>query len=67
MEIVLAVATFSIMPFNLLAGILGENLVIPEQITGAVFSFYTVNAVAAGCCLLIFYLILLYMRYRRLI
>jgi len=48
MEIVLAVATFAIMPFNLVAGILGENLVIPEQITHSVTQFYGVNVVAAA-------------------
>ena len=67
MEIVLAVATFAIMPFNLLAGILGENLVIPSEITGGVGQFYGVNAVAATVCLLTFYAIILYMRYTKLI
>jgi Mg2+ and Co2+ transporter CorA len=67
MEIILAVATFSIMPFNLLAGVLGENLVIPEQITGAVSQFYVVNAVATLCCVTVFYSIFYYMKYRRLI
>lgn len=66
-EIVLAVATFAIMPFNLLAGILGENLVIPDQITGSVSQFWTVNVVAGVACLLVFYAVVMYMRYRRLI
>ncbi len=67
MEIVLSVATFAIMPFNLLAGILGENLIIPEQITGSVSQFYGVNVVAAAVCLSVFYAIILYMRYTKLI
>lgn len=67
MEIILAVATFAIMPFNLVAGILGENLVIPEQITGSVSQFWGVNIVAAVVCTLIFYVIILYMRYSKLI
>lgn len=67
MEIVLAVATFAIMPFNLMAGILGENLIIPEQITGSVSQFYGVNVIAGTICLSIFYIIILYMRYTKLI
>jgi Mg2+ and Co2+ transporter CorA len=67
MEIVLAVATFAIMPFNLMAGILGENLIIPEQITGSVSQFYGVNVIAGAICLSIFYIIILYMRYTKLI
>jgi hypothetical protein len=66
-EIVLSVATFSIMPFNLLAGVLGENLIIPEQITGSVSQFFGVNIAATCFCCLIFYVITLYMRYTKLI
>jgi len=66
-EIVLSVATFSIMPFNLLAGILGENLIIPEQITGSVGQFFGVNIAATVFCLFIFNVIVLYMRYTKLI
>ena len=66
-EVILTVASFAIMPFNLLAGILGENLIIPEQITGSVGQFYGVNLVATALCLFIFYLFTLYMRYKKLI
>jgi Mg2+ and Co2+ transporter CorA len=66
-EIVLSVATFAIMPFNLLAGVLGENLIIPEQITGSVSQFFGVNIAATVFCCLIFYVITLYMRYTKLI
>jgi hypothetical protein len=66
-EIVLSVATFSIMPFNLLAGVLGENLIIPEQITGSVSQFFAVNIAATAFCFFIFNLITLYMRYTKLI
>lgn len=67
MDIILSVAAFAIMPFNLMAGILGENLVIPEEITGSVYQFYGVNFIAACFCGLLFYLIMLYMRFTKLI
>lgn len=67
MDIILSVATFAIMPFNLVAGILGENLIIPEQITSSVSQFFGVNIFAATCCLLTFYGIMLYMRLTKLI
>ncbi|WPT14120.1 Magnesium transporter MRS2-3 [Picochlorum sp. SENEW3] len=67
MDIILSVATFAIMPFNLVAGILGENLIIPEQITSSVSQFFGVNIFAAVCCLLTFYGIMLYMKLTKLI
>eukprot|EP00889_Picochlorum_renovo_P008442 jgi/Picre1/35472/NNA_002934.t1 len=67
MDIILSVATFAIMPFNLVAGILGENLIIPEQITSSVSQFFGVNIFAAVCCLLSFYGIMLYMKLTKLI
>lgn len=67
MDIILSVATFAIMPFNLVAGILGENLIIPEQITSSVSQFFGVNIFAALCCLLTFYGIMLYMKLTKLI
>jgi Mg2+ and Co2+ transporter CorA len=67
MDIILSVATFAIMPFNLLAGILGENLVIPQQITKSVSEFFGVNAIAAAVCLIVFYSLMLYMKLTKLI
>lgn len=67
LDIILTAAAFSIAPFNLLAGILGENLVIPPQLTRDVLRFYVLNGVAALLCCSFFYAILRYMRYRRLI
>lgn len=67
LEIILTAATFSIAPFNLLAGILGENLVIPRQLTESVQRFYVLNAMAFMTCFAVFYLILVYMRYKKLI
>lgn len=66
-EVILTVATFSLLPFNLLAGILGENLIIPEQITGSVTQFYGVNLATTAACTLIFYVITLYMRHAKLL
>ena len=67
MDIILSVAAFALMPFNLVAGILGENLIIPEQITGKVSQFYTVNIVAALICMMTFYGIMVYMRSTKVI
>ena len=63
----LSVAAFAIMPFNLVAGILGENLVIPEQITTSVTQFFGVNIIAGTVCLLTFYAIMLYMKLSKLL
>ena len=66
-EVILTVATFAIMPFNLVAGILGENLIIPEQITGSVSQFYGVNLIAGAVCFMVFYMATLYMRMKKLL
>ena len=49
------------------AGVLGENLVIPGYLTQSVRAFYILNAIALSCCFIIFYSIVLYMRWRHLI
>ncbi|KDD73567.1 hypothetical protein H632_c2049p1 [Helicosporidium sp. ATCC 50920] len=67
LDILLTAAAFAIAPFNLMAGILGENLVIPEFLTGTVDRFYAVNALAAVFCMLGFSLFLTYMRRRKLV
>ena len=66
LEIILTAATFAITPFNLLAGVLGENLVIPEQLTSGVKGFYATNAVMFCLCVGVFSSIMLYMRLRRM-
>eukprot|EP00887_Chlorella_sp_A99_P006328 scaffold3.g6328.t1 len=48
-------------------GIMGENLVIPSQLTRSVSGFYALNAAALAGCFAIFYSIILYMRWRKLI
>ncbi|KAL4458472.1 hypothetical protein ABPG75_013337 [Micractinium tetrahymenae] len=67
LDIVLTAASFAIAPFNLLAGILGENLVIPPFLTTSVSRFWVLNACALLCCLTFFYSIIMYMRWRKLI
>jgi magnesium transporter len=46
LDIVLTAASFALAPFNLMAGILGENLVIPPLLTASVNKFWVVNATA---------------------
>ena len=49
-----------------IAGILGENLIIPERITKDVTGFVVVNLTTLGVCLLFFTGLMVYIRYRRL-
>lgn len=65
-DIVLSVATFALMPFNMVSGMLGENLILPEPITGSVKQFIGVNAASAMICFLAFYGIMLYMKLYKL-
>lgn len=67
LDIILTAAAFSIAPFNLLAGILGENLVIPSFLTQDVSRFWSLNLVAGTLCMVSFAFFIRYMRYRRLI
>ena len=66
-EVLLSVATFALLPFNLMAGVLGENLIIPDEIKASVEQFYGINLVATGVCGLIFYIIIVYMRFTKLL
>jgi hypothetical protein len=50
----------------LLAGILGENLVLPPAITKTVWNFAEVNGVTLAFCLCFFMSIMAYIRWRRL-
>ena len=66
-EIILTLATFCIVPWNLLAGILGENLPLPEQITTNVGKFFLVNTIAGVLCLAIFYGVMIWMKRTKLL
>ncbi len=48
------------------AGILGENLVLPRRLMHNVHSFWVVNAVTFGLCLVCFMGLMAYIRWRRL-
>lgn len=67
LEILLTAAAFSMAPFNLLAGILGENLVIPSALTFGVERFWQVNLSAMCMCIVFFCLVLTYMKKTKLI
>lgn len=69
LEIMLTAATFAIAPFNLVAGILGENVVIPhfmarEDVESVPFWF--INGLALIFCLLVFFGIHTYVRFMKL-
>ncbi|CAL8469012.1 g8553 [Coccomyxa elongata] len=66
LEIVLTAGTFAVAIFSLVAGILGENLILPPAITKTVWNFLEVNLTTACCCLLFFLSIMAYIRWRRL-
>lgn len=54
LEILVTIGTFSLAFFNIVTGMLGENLVIPPAITHDVWAFCLVNGVAACFCVLVF-------------
>ena len=49
------------------AGVLGENLIIPTSITQTVGEFEMVNLGTLAFCLFVFFAILGYIRFRRLL
>jgi hypothetical protein len=49
------------------AGILGENLIIPEAITKNLMGFISVNTITFAVCLFCFVGIMAYIRWRRLL
>ncbi|GBF99922.1 magnesium transporter-like [Raphidocelis subcapitata] len=56
LEILITVATFCLALYNLLAGVLGENLVLPSLITQDIWGFVLVNGTALTCCISLFFL-----------
>jgi len=66
LEIVLTAGTFGIAMFGLVAGILGENLIIPRAITKDIMGFVLVNVGTFIFCLLLFLGVMCYIKYRRL-
>ena len=66
LEIVLTAGTFGIAIFGLVAGILGENLILPSAITKDLTGFILVNVGVFLVCLLMFLGVMGYIKYRRL-
>lgn len=54
-------------PLCAFAGILGENLILPESITNNVRQFWAVNGITLIVCVLFFLGIVGYIRWRRLL
>lgn len=70
LEIMLTAATFAIAPFNLVAGILGENVVIPHFMARedkGSKPFWVINFVAGVFCFAFFFSILGYIRLKKLL
>ncbi len=61
-EVILTVATFAIMPFNIVSGMLGENLKLPEEILDDTSRFTFVNIMSGIVSCSVFGAILWYMR-----
>ena len=55
LEILITVATFCLALYNLLAGVLVENLVLPEAVTRDVRGFALVNGTASAACVTLFF------------
>lgn len=53
-EILLTVATFSLAIYNLVAGILGENLVLPSAWTEDIRGFIIINCTTVTVCTVVF-------------
>ncbi|KAK9811417.1 hypothetical protein WJX72_003689 [[Myrmecia] bisecta] len=66
LEVWLTTATFAIALWALVAGILGENLTIPEKIRLGNKGFWVVNGMSLLICIGIFYAIIAYIRRKRL-
>lgn len=67
LEILITAATFAIACFGLIAGILGENLIIPDFLTQKVSGFWLLNGVCLVACIGAFYALLGYIKYKRLL
>ncbi|KIZ02442.1 hypothetical protein MNEG_5514 [Monoraphidium neglectum] len=61
------VATFCLALYNLLAGVLGENLVLPTLITQDIWGFVVVNGTASTVCVALFFLSWRVMQRRKMI
>lgn len=55
LEILITIGTFSLAFFNIVTGMLGENLVIPDSITQDIWGFVLVNSGTACMCLCVFF------------
>lgn len=67
LEILITVATFALAFYNLIAGILGENLVLPEIITQNLWGFIGVNGTMCFVCVSVFFGLYWSMRHKKLI
>ena len=51
---------------SLVAGVLGENLIIPKFLASDVSKFWILNGSVLAFCILVFYLIILCLKQKRL-
>lgn len=66
-EILLTIATFSLAVYNLVAGVLGENLVLPDAITRDIRGFIIINVSTTVFVVSAFVLIWRIMRKKKLV
>ena len=67
LEIIITVATISLALYNLVAGVLGENLVLPAPWTADLTGFVVINGSMMALCVASFFGIVAFMRRRKLI
>lgn len=67
LDIVITAAAFSVEIFHVMAGILGENIPIPNQITETETQFWVVNLTTLAFCFLVFFGLWSYLKYKRLL
>lgn len=67
LDIVLTSATFSIAFMEVLAGVLGENVPIPESITKTERSFWMTNGITLCVVIMVFFFLQIYLRWKRLL
>lgn len=67
LDIMITIAAFSVEIFHVFAGILGENVPIPKQITETQAQFWIVNFATLAICLLVFLGLYSYLKFKRLL
>lgn len=66
-EILLTTATFALALVGVVAGVLGENLILPDIFTQTIWGFFIINAGVILLSLVAFFSVFVFLRQRKLI